>query len=166
MHMDEWIRPIVIAAGQSKWFQVLIVLVVMDVIFGCLRAIREKSFNSTIGINGMIRKAGMLISLVCMVYLDMIVEINLIGFLPEKIRSVLPAESIGIMEFFALLYVIYEVVSVLKNMALSGLPVEKIWEAIKRFLQNNTSEIAVLPEDIKETSDAIRKDDRFEDDGK
>lgn len=153
--LDEIITPVVLAAGHSKFFQILIVLVIMDVIFGVLRACREKKFNSTIGINGMIRKAGMLISLVCMVYLDAIVQFNLIGFIPEAIRSYLPSESIGIMEFFALIYVIYEVVSVLKNMALSGLPVSKIWVKLRTWLETNTEEIAVIP---KEDEDEQNRD--------
>lgn len=152
--MNELIKPVVMAAGQSKLLQILVVLVVMDVIFGCLRAIRERCFNSTIGINGMIRKAGMLISLVCMVYLDQIVQINLIGFIPEQVREVLPGDTVGIMEFFAILYIIYEVVSVLKNMALSGLPVSKIWIKLKNFLVDNTGEIAVVPDESPEDGKA------------
>ncbi len=152
--MNELIKPVVMAAGQSKLLQILVVLVVMDVIFGCLRAIRERCFNSTIGINGMIRKAGMLISLVCMVYLDQIVQINLIGFIPEQVREILPGDTVGIMEFFAILYIIYEVVSVLKNMALSGLPVSKIWIKLKNFLVDNTGEIAVVPDESSEDGKA------------
>lgn len=145
--MNELVRPVLLAAGQSKLFQALIVLVVMDVIFGSLRAIKEKRFNSCVGINGMIRKAGMMISLVCLVYLDDILSFNLIGFIPEGIREYLPGESIGIMEFFSVIYIVYEGVSVLKNMALSGLPVGRIWLKVKAFLSANTGEIAELPED-------------------
>lgn len=145
--MNELVRPVLLAAGQSKLFQVLVVLVVMDVIFGSLRAIKEKRFNSCVGINGMIRKAGMMISLVCLVCLDDIITFNLIGFIPEGIREYLPGESIGIMEFFAVIYIAYEAVSVLKNMALSGLPVGQVWTRVKVFLSANTAEIAELPED-------------------
>ena len=144
--MNEIVNPVIIAAGQSKLFRALIVLVVMDVIFGTLRAIKEKQFNSCVGINGMIRKAGMMISLVCLVYLDDIVHFNLIGFIPDGIRGYMPGETIGIMEFFAVIYIVYEAVSVLKNMSLSGLPVGRIWTAVKHFLSDNTAEIAELPE--------------------
>ena len=147
------VKPIVVAAGQSRLFQALIVLVVMDVIFGTLRAIKEKCFNSCVGINGMIRKAGMMISLICLIYLDEIAHFNLIGFIPEAIRQYLPGETIGIMEFFAIVYIIYEMVSVLKNMALSGLPVQRIWNALKKFLAENTNEIAELPADVDEEKD-------------
>ena len=151
--MGDLVLPVVIAAGQSKLFQVLVVLVVMDIIFGTLRAVKEKKFNSCVGINGMIRKAGMMISLICLVYLDDIITFNLIGFIPEGIRQYLPGDSIGVMEFFAAVYIVYEAVSVLKNMALSGLPVGKIWGKVKDFLSANTGEIAELPEDNDESTD-------------
>ena len=44
------------------------------------------------------------------------------------------------MEFFALLYIVYEVLSVLKNMTLSGLPVRRVWITVKAFLKKNTGE--------------------------
>lgn len=141
------IKPVFVAAGQSKLLQALIILVIMDVIFGTLRAIKERKFNSCVGINGMIRKAGMMLSLVCLIYLDAIVSFNLIGFIPEGIRAYLPGDRIGIMEFFAIIYIIYEAVSVLKNMALSGLPVGRVSQRLEKFLSENTGEIVQLPED-------------------
>ena len=147
MAIHDFVKPVVVAAGQSKLLQVLIVLVVMDVIFGTLRAAKEKEFNSCVGINGMIRKAGMLISLVCLIYLDAIIKINLIGFIPEGIRAYLPGDTVGIMEFFAFIYIVYEVVSVLKNMTLSGLPLKHIWEATRKFLKENTNEIVDVSEE-------------------
>ena len=44
--------------------KVLIILVILDSIFGSLRAIRERKFNSNIGIDGLIRKFGMMISVI------------------------------------------------------------------------------------------------------
>ena len=43
-------------------FKLLLIFIVFDIIFGILRAIKEKEINSTIGIDGMIRKVGMIIS--------------------------------------------------------------------------------------------------------
>ena len=147
MTIKDFVRPVVIAAGQSKLLQMLVVLVVMDVIFGMLRAAKEKEFNSSVGINGMIRKAGMMISLVCMIYLDAIIEINLIGFIPEGIRAYLPGETVGITEFFAVTYIVYEIVSVLKNMTLSGLPLQHLWGTARKVLIKYTNEIADVPDD-------------------
>lgn len=53
--------------------------------------------------------------------------------------------KLGICEFFCLLFILYELVSILKNMTLCGLPVPsgvKKW--IQKFLEDMTEE---LPED-------------------
>lgn len=122
----------------SRIFQVLVILLVMDMIFGSLRAIREKRFNSSVGIDGVIRKVGMMLAVVCLSVMDHVMPMNLIGFIPEQ---VLPIKSVTIMEFFALFFCIYECLSVLKNMALSGLPVKPIWSKIRQWMYDNTGEI-------------------------
>ena len=138
----EVIRPAILTMAQSSLFQLVAILVIMDVIFGCFRAIKERNFNSTIGINGMIRKAGILVSLLFMALMDTVIHIDLIAYIPEAIKSFLPAPQVGLLEFFAIIYIVYELLSVLKNMTLSGLPVKKIWDVVKKFLKANTSEIA------------------------
>ena len=40
---------------------------------------------------------------------------------------------------------IARLVSVLKNMTLSGLPLKHIWDVTKKFLMENTGEIADVP---------------------
>ena len=144
------IRPVILTLAQSKSVQLVAILIVMDVLFGCLRALKEKTFNSTIGINGMIRKAGILTSLLFMAMIDNVITLDLIGFIPEALKNYLPVSQVGVMEFFAIIYIVYEVLSVLKNMALCGLPVNKIWQAVKNFLKNNTDEI-IDPDDIDHT---------------
>lgn len=93
------------------------------------------------GIDGAIRKVGMLISLVFMLAIDVLIKINLIGFIPEQARTYLGLDTVGVAEFFALLYIAYEVVSIFKNMALCGLPVKKVWEKVREFLAKYTDEL-------------------------
>lgn len=131
-------------------FQLLAIFIIMDIIFGCLRAVREKTFNSSVGINGMIRKAGMMISVICMCWVDSVIQLNLIGFVPEAIRNYLPIEKVDTMTFFAIIFCVYEILSVLKNMTLSGLPVNKIWETLRKFLKENTSEIMDEDKDFED----------------
>lgn len=128
-------------AAHNKIIELVALAVVFDTIFGVLRAIREKKFNSCAGIDGAIRKVGMLISLVFMLAIDMLIKVNLIGFIPETVRSQLGLTSVGVAEFFALLYIAYEVVSIFKNMALCGLPVKKVWAAVRTFLGKYTDEL-------------------------
>lgn len=128
-------------AAHSVLLQLVVIAVICDTVFGVLRAVKEKKFNSNFGIDGAIRKIGMIISLVFMVVADAVIEINLIGFVPEEVRSFLGIEAIGVAEFFALLYIAYEVISIIKNMALCGLPVKSIWVKARTWLGKYTDEL-------------------------
>lgn len=128
-------------AASNKVIGLVVLAIVFDTVFGVMRAIKEKKFNSCAGIDGAIRKVGMLISLVFMLAIDMLVKINLIGFIPEAAREQLGLKSVGVAEFFALLYIAYETVSIFKNMALCGLPVKKVWASVRAFLSKYTDEL-------------------------
>jgi toxin secretion/phage lysis holin len=136
-------RGIYVAAAHNKLIQLVIIAVIIDTIFGVLRAVKEHKFNSCFGIDGAIRKCAMVISIMLLVIVDYITGFNMIGFLPEEIRQHI-GNSIGISGFIALLYIAYETVSILKNMALCGLPVKKLWLYVKMFLSKYTDE---LPDD-------------------
>lgn len=138
--MDRITELLALAWG-SPIIKLVILAVVMDTCFGCIRAIKEHEFNSCFGIDGAIRKISMVASLAFLLILDRIVHLNLIGFIPEVIRSYLPVSGIGVAEFFGLLYIAYELVSILKNMTLCGLPVKRLWETVKKFLTQYTDEL-------------------------
>lgn len=117
----------------------------MDTLLGVLRAIKEHKFNSCVGIDGAIRKAAMLFSVCLLMATDVIMHINILFMVPETYIKILGIEKLGICEFFCLLFILYEAVSILKNMTLCGLPVPasaKKW--IQKFLEDMTEE---LPED-------------------
>ncbi|MCB6471743.1 phage holin family protein [[Clostridium] symbiosum] len=139
--MNMTITEFIEAAAHNKIIQLVVLAIVCDTVFGVLRAIKEKKFNSCAGIDGAIRKVGMLISLVFMLAIDVLIKINLIGFIPEQARTYLGLDTVGVAEFFALLYIAYEVVSIFKNMALCGLPVKKVWEKVREFLAKYTDEL-------------------------
>ena len=139
--MDGVIIALYAEAIRNQIFELVMVAIVVDTIFGVLRAIKERKFNSNCGINGAIRKVAMIICILALVIVDYIVNLNLIGFIPENVRNYLPADSIGTMEFFGILFVAYEVVSILKNMALCGLPVKKLWQFVKNALGKYTDEL-------------------------
>ena len=130
-------------AAHDKLLQLVIIAIITDTIFGILRAIKDRNFNSCFGIKGAIRKCAMILSIILLVIVDYITQFNLIGFLPEEVRQFF-GESIGIAGFFEILFLTYEVVSILKNMVLCGLPVKKIWSYVRTFLSKYTDE---LPDD-------------------
>lgn len=139
--MNMTITQFIDAAAQNRVIQLVVLAIVFDTIFGVLRAVKEKKFNSCAGIDGAIRKVGMLISLVFMLAIDVLVKVNLIAFIPESVRTYLGLTTVGVAEFFSLLYIAYEVVSILKNMTLCGLPIKGIWEKVRAFLTKYTEEL-------------------------
>lgn len=127
---------------SNNIFKVLLVTILMDVIFGVLRAIREHKTNSAIGIDGIIRKVGMLVSIVCIAVIDYIVNINFIGFLPETVRSAINLDKIGLASVFNFLFIIFEFLSVLKNMVKCKLPIpKKIQTFLEKALKEYTDEL-------------------------
>ena len=147
-------EKVIMELATSKVIEMVVLAIVFDTIFGVIRAIKEHSFNSSVGIDGAIRKISMLISLVGLQIADLILRINLIGFVPEEVREFIKFNSIGLAEFFGLLYFAYEVVSVLKNMALCGLPVKKLWEVVRNFLGKYTKELPDAENEETEEEDA------------
>lgn len=122
--------------------KVLLILVILDSIFGCLRAIRERQFNSNIGIDGLIRKFGMMISVIFFIIIDIIMKINLVGFIPEEIRKAINLEFFGISSMFLWLFIIYESLSVLKNMIKCKLPIPKKFQSfLERVFKTYTQEL-------------------------
>ena len=125
---------------NNKLIQVLVIFIVLDVIFGILGSIKQKKTNSTIGIDGIIRKIGMLFSIAGCVILDKIVEIDLVFFLPEQIKSYFG--SIGIASLFAIIYCLFETLSIFKNMMRCKIPLpKKLKKYIEKLLEEFTNEV-------------------------
>lgn len=133
---------IITLLSSNSFVKILLIAVALDTILGVLRAIKEHKFNSCVGIDGAIRKAGMLLSVGFLMATDVIMHINVLGMVPEKYVQILGIDKMGICEFFSLLFILYELVSILKNMTLCGLPVptkNKKW--IQKFLDDMTEEL-------------------------
>ena len=125
---------------NNKLIQVLVIFIVLDVIFGILGSIKQKKTNSTIGIDGIIRKIGMLFSIAGCVILDKVVEIDLVFFLPEQIKSYFG--SIGIASLFAIIYCLFETLSIFKNMMRCKIPLpKKLKKYIEKLLEEFTNEV-------------------------
>ena len=127
---------------QNKVIQIMVIFIVLDVIFGILRSFREHKTNSTIGIDGIIRKIAMMFTIACCIVLDYIVEIDLIGFIPETIKQSINIGRVGTADLFALLYCLFEVLSIFKNMFKIGLPLpKKLKKWLEKILKEFTNEV-------------------------
>lgn len=127
---------------ENSVIKVLSIFIILDTIFGILRAIKERKINSAIGIDGIIRKAGMLLSIFFFKMVDYVITIDLIFFLPESVKSLLNISQIGIADLFAIIFIAFEFLSVLKNMVLCKLPIpKKLQIYLNKLLKEFTQEI-------------------------
>ena len=127
---------------NNDGMKVLNVVIVLDLILGILRAIREKTINSCIGIDGMIRKVGMIIVIVFLTIIDTIIHLDLIGFIPETISETLKLGQVGISSLFNILFIIFEILSIFKNMILCKLPIpKKLQVYLENIMKEFTGEI-------------------------
>lgn len=134
----------IIYGSLSTNIVVLIVAwcIMFDTFFGVLRAVKEHAFNSSFGIDGGIRKVGMIFSILFLFVADLTIHINVIGFVPKTYLEILGVEKIGMLEFFGLFFILYEAISILKNMYLIGIHMP-LWlkDKLEKLLTQLTNEV-------------------------
>ena len=135
------IHTLINNTSNSPIVKIFIIALLFDVFLGSLRAIKEKNWNSTIGINGMLRKAGMVGSVVFLALADVVICFNLIAWIPDNIKQVFNLNSVGLCDLFGLMFLLYELTSVLKNAAIVGIIGKKLSNKLQKILQKLTSEL-------------------------
>lgn len=127
---------------NNTGFKILVIVVVLDCIFGILRAIKQKKLNSTIGIEGLIRKSGMILSVIFLYMIDSIINLDFIFFIPDTLKEFCQIDKIGIGALFSILFIVFEFLSVLKNMIICKLPIpRKLQKYLEKILKEFTEEI-------------------------
>ena len=140
--MRKMMNQIIMLLYSNSFFKILLLAVTLDTILGVLRAIKEHKFNSCVGIDCAIRKAAMVLSVLLLMATDVIMHINILFMVPEQYIKILGIDKLGVCEFFCLLFILYELVSILKNMTLCGLPVpSKAKKWVQKFLEDMTEEL-------------------------
>ena len=128
--------------STNSVLQLVCIMTVIDTIFGVLRAWKQHTFNSSFGINGAIRKIGIIVGSLSLFVIDFLLGINFLPFIPEEYFEIVHLTDVGLTEVFGILFIVYEATSVLKNMLLIGIPIPKnIKEKLETWLENNTEEI-------------------------
>jgi toxin secretion/phage lysis holin len=124
--------------------KLLMLIIVMDIVFGVIRALKERKINSTIGIDGMIRKVSMITAMLFLVGIDLLVPIDLICFIPEPVKDYLNFDRVGIDSLFSILFITFESLSVLKNMIKCELPIpRKLQDFLEKIMKEYTDEIKI-----------------------
>ena len=141
---------------NSVTHDIFIILVILciaaDTIFGCIRAVKFRKWNSSIGIDGGIRKITMLFSVLFLALVDLLVGINAAALLPDSGKEMMAAlnlDHVGLAQFFCIVYILYEATSILKNMLLCGVPAPAgLEQKLAGWLDNMTDESVI---DISQT---------------
>ena len=85
----------------------------------------------------------MLIAISFLSLIDSIVHVDLIGFIPEEVKTILTISKIGISDLFNVLFIIFELLSIFKNMILCELPIpKKLQEFLHKALNEFTGELS------------------------
>ena len=79
----------------------------------------------------------MLISIIFLMAIDTIIHLDLIGFIPDSIKEILNFGEVGIADLFMILFIVFEILSIFKNMILCKLPIPK---KLQQFLENAMKE--------------------------
>lgn len=136
--MEELLREL----HTNSILQLVCAMTVIDTIFGVLRAWKQHTFNSSFGIDGAIRKIGIMMGTLSLFFVDCLLGINFLPFIPEEYLQVIRLTDVGLTEIFGLMFIVYEATSVLKNMLLIGIPIPKnIRAKLESWLEKNTEEI-------------------------
>ena len=94
----------------------------------------------------------MLIAIIFLAMIDTIVNINLIGFIPNAIREYINIERVGFNELFNLLFIVFEILSIFKNMILCKLPIPR---KLQIFLENVMREFTGEITEKKATAEKV-----------
>ena len=112
-------------------------LMVCDILSGVFKAIAKKrGINSTIGTNGLIRKAGVLLALLVFIVMDSLIELNFVTIIPSEILSVFKLEEahIGLSHVMLGFFGLFELVSLFENLGEVGVPLPQfIMKSVERL---------------------------------
>ena len=115
----------------------VVFLMICDILSGIFKAIAQKrGINSTVGTNGLIRKAGVLLALLVFIVMDSLIEFNFVTIIPSEILSVFKLEEahIGLSHVMLGFFGLFELVSLFENLGEVGVPLPQfIMKSIERL---------------------------------
>lgn len=137
MIMKDIIQFINAFVNNKPMATVLLIAIIVDIIFGVLRAMKQKVLNSTIGNGGLIKKCAIILCVIFLMFVDFILHIDVINWLPQDVAKFLGLEYIGLATFFSIFFIIFELLSIIKNMEMLGIPMPKfIRNLLEQTIEN------------------------------
>lgn len=148
------VEMLIVFLSNHKIVTAVAIAIIFDLFIGILRATKEKRTNSSIGIDGMIRKTAMIGCLCFLGVVDFLMQVNLISWLPKQVLdllTVISMDAVGITDVFGILFIVFELLSIVKNWTLLGLPIFKgINDWINTFLEKFTDELPTTNKNNRE----------------
>ena len=115
----------------------VVFLMICDILSGIFKAIAKKrGINSTVGTNGLIRKAGVLLALLVFIVMDSLIEFNFVTIIPSEILSVFKLEEahIGLSHVMLGFFGLFELISLFENLGEVGVPLPQfIMKSVERL---------------------------------
>ena len=112
-------------------------LMICDILSGIFKAVAQKrGINSTVGTNGLIRKAGVLLALLVFIVMDSLIELNFVSLIPNEVLEVLNLQqsNIGLSHVMLGFFVLFELVSLFENLGEVGVPLPNfIMKSVERL---------------------------------
>lgn len=122
--------------ANNKEVIVMLIVIMFDVLFGIMVAVKQKSINSKTGINGIMRKASCIL---------LLIMFNLLSKLEPSMFTDVAYNGL----FVALMG--FELISIVENCNNLGINIP----VLNKYLLNNNEEINT---DVKKDTDTIKKD--------
>ena len=112
-------------------------LMICDILSGIFKAVAQKrGINSTVGTNGLIRKAGVLLALLVFIVMDSLIELNFVSLIPNEVLEVLKLQqsNIGLSHVMLGFFGLFELVSLFENLGEVGVPLPQfIMKSVERL---------------------------------
>ena len=113
----------------------IVFLMISDILSGIFKAIAtNRGINSTVGTNGLIRKAGVLLALLVFIVVDSLVELNLVSIIPKEMLEVFQLDQvrIGLSSIMLCFFGLFELSSLFENLGEVGVPLPQF---ITKFIE-------------------------------
>lgn len=111
-----------------RMLMIVVVLVIVDFFTGYVKAYLKCQLNSSVGLDGLIRKAMILFSMLVFILLDEMLCFNLLQLLPSEtmgFMSQIKMTQVGLMEILGVGVLLQEGTSILENLHELGVPIPK-----------------------------------------
>lgn len=112
-------------ASRAGGIALIIFFMISDILSGIFKAIvTDRGINSTVGTNGLIRKAGVLLALLVFIVVDSLVELNLVSVIPQVVLEGLQLQhtKIGLSMIMLGFFGLFELSSLFENLGEIGVP--------------------------------------------